>query len=45
MPPLSPPGHPNYPYCLPDPDTGEGYDGEESEEEQYQRAREFLFRR
>jgi hypothetical protein len=44
MPPLSPPGHPYYPYWLPDPDAGEGYDGQESEEEQFQEAREFLLR-
>lgn len=43
MPPMSPPGHPHYPYWLPDPDAGEGYDAKESKEKQFRRAREFLF--
>lgn len=43
LPPMSPCGHPYHPYWLPDPDVGEGYDGTESEEEQIQKAREFLF--
>lgn len=45
MPSLSPPGHPHCPYWLPGPDAGEWYAVEDSGEEQYQKAREFLFRR